>query len=95
MILLQQLQHDTAPPPSQRWLSSVHWQFIMIVELRLTGSKGQFYLTLKDSESAGLSVFKHSSADGFQIFTVLLELPLASCPWIDHATARTQSLPFS
>jgi hypothetical protein len=59
------------------------------------GEQGQFYLTLKDSESAGLSVFKHSSADGFQIFTVLLELPLASCPWIDHATARTQSLPFS
>ena len=41
------------------------------------------------------SVFKHSPADGFQILTVLSSLPLASSPWIDHATDMTQLLPFS
>jgi len=40
------------------------------------------------------SVFKHSPALGFQSFTVLSRLALASSPSIDHATP-TQSLPFS
>ena len=41
------------------------------------------------------SVFKHSPALGFQSFTVLSRLALASSPSIDHATPKTQSLPFS
>ena len=35
------------------------------------------------------SVFKHSPVDGFQIFTNLSSLPLASSPAIDHATVLT------
>jgi hypothetical protein len=35
------------------------------------------------------SVFKHSPVDGFQIFTDLSSLPLASSPAIDHATVLT------
>jgi len=42
-----------------------------------------------------LSVFKHSPVDGFQIFTDLSSLPLASSPALDQATVLTQSLPFS
>ena len=41
-----------------------------------------------------LSVFKHSPVDGFQIFTDLSSLPLASSPALDQATVLTQSLPF-
>ena len=42
------------------------------------------------------SVFKHSPADGFQIFTVLSRLPLArSLPSKRHATVTTEWLPFS
>ena len=42
------------------------------------------------------SVFKHSPADGFQIFTVLSQLPLArSLPSKRHPTVRTDLLPFS
>ena len=36
-----------------------------------------------------LNVFKHSPVDGFQIFTNLSSLPLASSPAIDHATSLT------
>jgi hypothetical protein len=35
-----------------------------------------------------LSVFKHSPGDGFQIFTVVSELPLASSPWLDQASSH-------
>ena len=42
------------------------------------------------------SVFKHSPADGFQIFTVLSLLPLArSLPSKRHPTVTTEWLPFS
>ena len=50
----------------------------------------------KRSHPLPLSVFKHSPADGFQIFTVPSELPLARIlqpP--DQATVLTQYLPFS
>jgi hypothetical protein len=40
------------------------------------------------------SVFKHSPVDGFQIFTDLSSLPLASSPAVDQATVLTESLPF-
>ena len=41
-----------------------------------------------------MSVFKHSPVNGFQIFTTLSSLPLASSPAIDHATSLTSPLPF-
>jgi hypothetical protein len=40
------------------------------------------------------SVFKRTPVAGFQIITVLSELPLAMLPSIDQATARTGPLPF-
>ena len=40
------------------------------------------------------SVFKHSPVDGFQIFTTLSSLPLASSPPLDHDTLLTGRLPF-
>ena len=40
------------------------------------------------------SVFKHSPVDGFQIFTDLSELPLASSPALDQASVLTLYLPF-
>ena len=40
------------------------------------------------------SVFKHSPVDGFQIFTILSQLPLASSPAFDHATVMTYPLQF-
>ena len=41
------------------------------------------------------SVFKHSPAIGFQSFSVPSRLALAMSPSIDHATPKTESLPFS
>jgi hypothetical protein len=40
------------------------------------------------------SVFKRTPVAGFQIITVLSELPLAMSPSIDQATAQTGPLPF-